>query len=321
MTCRSAPEGSSSASRGRIGVTELALRIAHERECADCREERESARVPLAAHLPRAPSGALRRWLGETIVAAHDGTTRVSARLTRGRAWLSTSMTSAALASTRTIGSFRLGRTWLIRSARPLARVPEATVFATAGLVSLLIRLHGLSTIRMRATARATTLLVRDLLAALAGFWGTAAARVIARNFLTPETGFLLRVCAGIAGLGILAMTLIFVWPRQWPDHPSPAKTITRPSGRVSATPPRAETETPKAVSAPPSAERQEMKKTARLPAAGPQPESAAPAHRPTPAIAREHAASDGPDPSAAIDWLLKGAGGTSRRAIDRQGE
>jgi hypothetical protein len=200
-----------------------------------------------------------------------------------------------------------------------LARVPEATVFATAGLVSLLIRLHGLSTIRMRATARAPTLLVRGLLAALAGFWGTAAARVIARNFLTPETGFLLRVCAGIAGLGILAMTLIFVWPRQWPDHQSPAKTITRPSGRVSATPPRAETETPKAVSAPPSAERQEMKKTARLPAAGPQPESAAPALTPT--IAREHAASDGPDPSAAIDWLLKGAGGTSRRGIDRQGE
>jgi hypothetical protein len=119
-----------------------------------------------------------------------------------------------------------------------LARVPEATVFATAGLVSLLIRLHGLSTIRMRATARAPTLLVRGLLAALAGFWGT--------NFLTPETGFLLRVCAGIAGLGILAMTLIFVWPRQWPDHQSPAKTITRPSGRVSATPPRAETETPR---------------------------------------------------------------------------
>jgi len=47
------------------------------------------------------------------------------------------------------------------------------------------------------------------------------------------------------------------------------------------------------------------MKKTARLPAAGPQPESAVPAHRPTTAIAREHAASDGPDPSAAIDWLL----------------
>jgi hypothetical protein len=314
----------------------LALLIAHERECVDCREERESA-TSLVADLPLTPSRALLRSLGKAVVAGHDGTTRVSAWLTRGRAWLSTSVTSAALASTRTIESFRLGRTWLIRSARPLARMPEATVFATARLVSPLVRLRVLSTIRMQATARATILLVRGLLTALAHLWRTAAAKVIvvtghasgccvgllarARSFLTPETGFLLRVCAGIAGLGIVAMTLIFVWPRQGPDHQSPDKTITRPSGRVSATPPRAETETPKAVSAPPSVEKQEMKKTARPPAAGLQPESAAPALGTTPAIAREHAASDGPDPSAAIDWLLKGVGGTSRRDIDRQRE
>jgi hypothetical protein len=60
------------------------------------------------------------------------------------------------------------------------------------------------------------------------------------------------------------------------------------------------------------------MKKAARTTqrpsAPTPQPESAAPAHRQAPPLAREPAAPDAPDPSAAIDWLLKGAGATSRR-------
>jgi hypothetical protein len=36
------------------------------------------------------------------------------------------------------------------------------------------------------------------------------------------------------------------------------------------------------------------------------------------PAVTRERPATDAPDPSAAIDWLLRGAGGTSRRDIER---
>jgi hypothetical protein len=110
-------------------------------------------------------------------------------------------------------------------------------------------------------------------------------------------------------------MALIFAWPRQWPD-----KTRTGPAGIVSATKPRAEPETVEAVAAPPSLARpiapsaKEAVRTTKRPPATPPPESAAPAHRQTPLVAQEPAAPDAPDPSAAIDWLLKGAGATSRR-------
>jgi len=59
---------------------------------------------------------------------------------------------------------------------------------------------------------------------------------------------------------------------------------------------------------------KEEVKATNRPPAPTPQPESAAPGQRPAPVLAREHAAPDAPDPSAAIDWSLKRAGATSRR-------
>jgi len=337
MNCSRAPEVSSSASRGRIGVTELALRVAHERECADCRQEQVSARVSLPAHPPRTPSRALLRSLGRTIVAARTGITRTTAWLTRGRTALSISMTSAVLASTRTIASFRLGSAWLKHCPRPMAQVPEATVIATGWLVRRLVRLRGSSTVRVRATARSTILLVRGLLTGLADRGRTAAAAVIpstrhtsercvgvpARRWslLTPETGFLLRVCAAIAGLGILAMALIFAWPRQRPDNQWPDKAIIGPAGLVSATKPHAEPEPPETVSAPPAGAlpiappvKEEVKATNRPPTPTPQLESAAPGQRPAPVLAREHAAPDAPDPSAAIDWLLKRAGATSRR-------
>jgi hypothetical protein len=268
-------------------------------------------------------------------VAARTGITRTTAWLTRGRTALSISMTSAVLASTRTIESFRLGSAWLKHCPRPMAQVPEATVIATGWLVRRLVRLRGSSTVRVRATARSTILLVRGLLTGLADRGRTAAAAVIpstrhtsercvgvpARGWslLTPETGFLLRVCAAIAGLGILAMALIFAWPRQRPDNQWPDKAIIGPAGLVSATKPHAEPEPPETVSAPPADPiappvKEEVKATNRPPTPTPQLESAAPGQRPAPVLAREHAAPDAPDPSAAIDWLLKRAGATSRR-------
>jgi hypothetical protein len=218
-----------------------------------------------------------------------------------------------------------------------LAQVPETAGVATTRLANRLVQLHGLSVVRMRATARSTMLLLRGLLAGLADRCRTVATTVIlaardtsergvrvlarGRSFLTPETGFLLRVCAGIAGLGILAMALIFAWPRQWPDNHWPDKTSTGPAGIVSTTKPPAEPETVEAVSASPlvalptAPPMKEAARTTPRPSAPTlQPESAAPAHRQTRPLAREAAAADAPDPSAAIDWLLKGAGATSRR-------
>ena len=365
MNCGGAPEVSSHASHGRTGVTELALLIAHERECADCRQEQVSAQVALLAHPSLTPSRALVHSLARSIDAARTGAaTRVIDRLTRGRVALSTSMvsalTSTALASARITAAFRVGSAWLGRSARPLAQVPETVGVATARLANhlahsarplvqmpetvgaatarlanRLVQLHGSSVVRMRATARSTMVLQRGLLAGLADRSRTVAAAVIlaargtgergvkmlarGRGFLTPETGFLLRVCAGIAGLGILAMALIFAWPGSWPNNHGPDKTSTGSAGMVSATKPRAEPETVEAASAPPWVAlpiappvKEAVRTSKRRPT--PEPESAAPAHRETLPLARESAAPDAPDPSAAIDWLLKGAGATSRR-------
>lgn len=340
MNCGAAPEVSSRASGGRTGVTELALLIAHERECADCRQEQVSAQVSLLADPPLTSSRALGHSLARTIVAARTGAARTTDGLTRGRVALSSSMTSAltstALASARITAALRVGSAWLRHSARPLAQVPETVGVATARLANRLVQVHALSVVRMRATARSTILLQRGLLAGLADRCRTVAAtmilaarytsergvRVLARGrgFLTPETGFLLRVCAGIAGLGILAMALIFAWPRPWPDNHGPDKTSTGPAGIVSTTKPRAETvegvAAPPALGLPTAPPVKEAVRTTtrRPPTPTPQPESAAPAHRQTPQLAQEPAAPDAPDPSAAIDWLLKGAGATSRR-------
>lgn len=341
MNCGEAPEVSFRASRGRIGVTELALLIAHERECANCRQEQVSAQASLLAHPPLTPSRALAHSLARTIVAARTEATRATDRLTRSRVALSTSVTSAvastALASARTTAALRVGSAWLRHSALPLAQAPETAGVATTRLANRVVQLHGLSVVRMRATARSTMLLLRGLLSGLGdrcrtvattvilAVWGTRerGVRVLAhgRSFLTPETGFLLRVCAGIAGLGILAMALIFAWPRQWPDNHRPDKTSSGPAAIVSTTKPPAEPETVEAVSAPPSVAlptappmKEAARTTQRPSAPTPQPESAAPAHRQAPPLAREPAAPDAPDPSAAIDWLLKGAGATSRR-------
>jgi hypothetical protein len=337
MTCGGAPEVSSRASRGLTGVTELALLIAHERECADCRQEQVSAQVSLLADPPLTSSRALAHSLARTIVAARTGAARTTDGLTRGRVALSTSMTSAltstALASARITAALRVGNAWLRHSARPLAPVPEPVGVARTRLANRLVQLQ-LSFVSMRAPAP-SMMPSSGLLARLADRCRTAAATVIlaarytsergvkvlarGRSFLTPETGFLLRVCAGIAVLGVLAMALIFAWPRQWPD-----KTSTGPAGIVSATKPRAEPETVEAVAAPPSLARpiapsaKEAVRTTKRPPATPPPESAAPAHRQTPLVAQEPAAPDAPDPSAAIDWLLKGAGATSRRRTDR---
>lgn len=327
MSCPAAPEGYSSASRGRIGVTELALLTAHERECADCRKEQPSASI---------------------------GSTRGCAGLAGWHPWRPTFLTSAHRASARAIASFRLGATRLGRllagivagAGRPLAHVPEAAAAVTTRLARLPVRdsaraaiegaragvtraldvivlLHGLLPVvweRCRKAAACAIVSSRsaagrfaDLLTRTRESWTSTTRRAVqaggqwTRVLLTPDTRFLLRICAGIASLGILGLALIFVWPRQSPD-------------KMTARPP-AVAETSEAVSAPPSIvrppappEAQKVTKATRRSSPAPQPEPFASARNPAREIVREGAAPDAPDPSAAIDWLLKGADGTSRQ-------
>jgi hypothetical protein len=226
-----------------------------------------------------------------------------------------------------------------------LAHVPEAAADVTARLARLHLRdsaraaIEGtranvtraldvivprglLAAVRERCRKAAASAIVSsrsaagrfvDLLTRARESWTSATRRAVkaggqwTRGLLAPDTRFLLRVCAGIASPGILALALIFVWPRQSPD-----KMTTRPP---------AVADTSDAVPAPPSLvrpaappEEQKVTKATRRSSPAPPPEPIASARNPAREIVREGAAPDAPDPSAAIDWLLKGAGGTSRQ-------
>jgi len=147
----------------------------------------------------------------------------------------------------------------------------------------------------------------------------------------------LLGAGVGIAAIGILVTGAMFVWPRQWPDRsisraPSsslapegiPAAPAREPIDLVSTTRPPAEAETVAAVAAPPPRPRavtppeNQRVTTQHPPSPRPAPDIATSARAADPAVTRERPAPDAPDPSAAIDWLLRGAGGTSRRDTER---
>lgn len=134
------------------------------------------------------------------------------------------------------------------------------------------------------------------------------------------RTRLLLRVSTGIVGLAVLVAAIVFLWPPQWPDNlvdRKPALAGTSAPAPVSAPQPApvevSRPETPRVTVRPKPSEAQ-----AEIPA---------PVRRAEPALARSRATdstpmppteaaqnADASDPTAAIDWLLKG--GSSRRHI-----
>lgn len=305
-------------------MTELALLTAHERECADCRKERPSAPVgsvrvaggPAGRH-SRRPTfvASARRASARAIAAARLAAVGLGDRL----AGIVESSTPVALTTTRLAGR-------LVRTSAPAALEGARIGVTRAGAV--IWRQRGLLPPVVDRCRRAAAGAVFATRSAAGRFvdgrvrayetWTSAARRAArvgetwARGLLTPDTRFLLRVCAGIAALGLLAMGVIFVSPRRSPDR--------------MATPPPAVTEASEVVAAPPPllhppappAEQTVTRATGR-PSPTPRPEPSMSARNPAREISREGAGPEAPDPSAAIDWLLKGAGATGRRDRERQ--
>lgn len=157
-----------------------------------------------------------------------------------------------------------------------------------------------------------------------------------ARRYPTARVRPLLGAGMGIAAIGILVTGAMFVWPHQWPDRSisrAPSRSLTpegipaparEPIELVSTTRPPAEAETVAAVAAPPPRPRavappeNQRVTTQHPPSPRPAPDIATSARAADPAVTRERPAPEAPDPSAAIDWLLRGAGGTSRRDTER---
>jgi hypothetical protein len=158
-----------------------------------------------------------------------------------------------------------------------------------------------------------------------------------ARRYPTARVRPLLGAGVGVAAIGILVTGAMFVWPRQWPDRsisraPSsslapegiPAPPAREPIELVSTRRPPAEAETVAAVAAPPPRPRavtppaNQRVTTQHPPSPRPAPDIATSVRAADPAVTQERPAPDAPDPSAAIDWLLRGAGGTSRRDTER---
>jgi len=369
MSCPGAPGGISAIPRDRMGVTELALLSVHERDCADCRTARESARSAADAQAADTPSRVFLSALGRIRNTARAGAPEIAARLTRTAASVSLSLYAAGRACATGADSSARRATRLVgvlarsaeRSARPLALVPEVTATATARVAQQAARLHAASTIRMRETAQATITSARDhagrlrivgrmasarlvegltrarasVLSATAQAWSVGAQSV--GRFPAARVRPLLGAGAGIAAVGILLTGAMFVWPHHWPDRsisraPSrslapvemPASPAREPIVFVSTTRPPAVAETVEAVAAPPPRPRAVAPPESRRVTTPPPPSTrrtpdiATSARAADPVVTKERPAPDAPDPSAAIDWLLRGAGGTSRRDIER---
>ena len=369
MSCPGAPGGISAIPRDRMGVTELALLSVHERDCADCRNARESARSAAEAQAADTPLRAFLSALGRIRGAARAGAIEIAARLTRTAASLSLSLYLAGRACATVADASGRRATRLVgvlarsaeRSAHPLAQVPEATAAATARLAQQAARLHAAWTSRMRETAHATIVSARDHPGRLRIVGRMASARVVeglaharasflstsgrawsvgrqwAQRYPTARVRPLLGAGVGIAAIGILVTGAMFVWPRQWPDRSLsraqstslapegiPAPPAREPIELVSTARPPAEAEAVAATAAPAPRPRAVAPPESRRVTTPPPPSTrrtpdiATSARAADPAVTRERPASDAPDPSAAIDWLLRGAGGTSRRDTER---
>jgi hypothetical protein len=158
-----------------------------------------------------------------------------------------------------------------------------------------------------------------------------AASRVGAMRILertaaagTPTRPFL-RVCTGIVGMAVLVVAIVMLWPRQRPDN-----LLDRKPAELAVPAPVARTPAPGPVSAPQAApagvSRSETPRATMRPRPiDGQDEIPAPVRRADPTLAQRRTTAsaplpsteatqnaEAPDPTAAIDWLLKG--GSSRR-------
>ena len=198
-----------------------------------------------------------------------------------------------------------------------------------AGRLRIVGRMASARVVERLAHARASFLSTTGRMWSVGRQWG--------RRYPTAGVRPLLGAGAGIAAVGILVTGAMFVWPRQWPDRsisraPSrslapvemPAPTAREPIELVSTTRPPAEAETVEAVAAPPPRPRAVTPPESRRVTTPPPPSTrrtpdiATSARAADPAVTKERPTPDAPDPSAAIDWLLRGASGASRRDTER---
>jgi hypothetical protein len=241
---------------------------------------------------------ALQRTTWSALKATRVGGTRAFEWLPRLRVRSAIAFTgiTATAARGRLIAASRVGTTRILDVLIRARRMPAA-----------LFALPGRAVVRAIAATRAAGRIVV-----------TTARR--ARPFL--------KVGTAVASLAVLVAATMFFLPRQWPDDLIPRFSASRqpspearrpvdpePAARATAPPP-AKTSSP----APAALSRQEAA-PAVMRSRPPEAAAGAPAapRRPDPALVRAAAPTEGtetaeaPDPSAAIDWLLKGGSGRGR--------
>jgi len=346
MNCHEAREGVSALG---MGLTERALVHAHVMQCVECRKERESLSQAVSSRPRVEPSRAA--WLTRLRVLRSISLTLSGQVAVRVVEVLAILFTLSVRAAAHLIGRVRfvitrfahllIGlRSSVLVAFRGSARaaIEAAGAGVTWGL-DVLPRLSVLVSIFSSGSRQALVRVawVRWLLP----FQGIARAAteavragvtrgldLLARLRQTKDAAWtarpLLRVCTAIVSLAVLVAVILFsAGERLSQDVRLPAD----------AEPTLAETSTPNPVSAPEPApvgvSRPETPHVAMRPKPPEtQTEIPAPLRRPDPAFAQRRATASAPvpstetaqnaeasDPTAAIDWLLKG--GSSRRRIE----
>lgn len=307
---------------------------AHVAECEGCRTERESLHLVVSS--PQRVERA--------------GTTRALALLSRPGVLRSISVTVLGQAAARVIEVARAGFArvvglptrvcWLL----PLLLTPS--VQAAASSIGR-VRLMGARFARqVLAAGRVGAMRILNVLLRVIGTMGdvgrivvTTSGRALfhiaarasalrerkAVGWTRPRPLLsLLRVCAGIVGLAVLVAATVWLWPRQEPDN-----LVDRQPAALDVSAPVARTPAPGSVSAPRAAPVEVARSETPRATMRPRPieaqdEIPAPARRPDPTLAQRRTTAytrlpsteatqnaEASDPTAAIDWLLKG--GSSR--------
>jgi hypothetical protein len=346
MNCHEAREGSSDLG---MGLTERALVHAHVLQCVECRKERESLPQAVSSRPRVEPSRAA--WLTRLRVLLSISLTLAGQVAVRVVGVLAILFTLSVRAAAHLIGRVRFVIT---RFAHLLIGLRSPVLIAFRGSARAAIEAAGAGVTRGLDLLPRLSVLVsiflsgsRQALARVAWvrwrlpFQGIARAAteavragvtrgldLLARLRQTKDAAWttrpLLRVCTAIVGLAVLVAVILFsAGERLSQDVRLPAD----------ADPTLAETSTSNAVSAPEPAlvgvSRPETPRVAMRPKPPEtQTEIPAPLRRPDPAFAQRRATASAPvpstetaqnaeasDPTAAIDWLLKG--GSSRRRIE----
>jgi len=339
VNCRDARGGLPTFVRGGgMGVTDMALVVAHLRRCGDCRNERASLEQVVTSSRPRTASP--RAALTSRVDLAARRLGRLPGLVTRAvgtstSGWEVAGRLIAHLADLRVRlrASLMAAHRWAARSAAEvvrrrvtpalelLTRVRRALPILSAlpGRIAALVVGASRSVIPPSVDARAW-------LHARRAFAFTVSWRAMARTFGASRVGAmwmadrvasgisavrhrpLPAACAGIVSLAILAATIM-----------SPRSPVDRPPAGTSATPQPTQTSVseliPSPVGAAAPSEPAASRVAIRVKRVGGGPSvtgSTAPAPAPVPAAERARSAepSDGPDAFAAVDWLLRGRPG-----------